>query len=38
MEAEHGKKRLENGISNLFLLIGMRYNPRDVARASTHQS
>lgn len=28
---------LGNGISNLFLLIGMGYNPREIAHASAHQ-
>jgi hypothetical protein len=32
------RQRLGNGISNLFLFIGMRYNPRDLARASAHES
>lgn len=30
-------QRLGNGISNLFLLIGMGYNPREIAHASAHQ-
>ena len=30
-------RRLGNGISNLFLLIGMGYNPREMAHASAHQ-
>jgi hypothetical protein len=30
-------QRLENGISNLFSLFGMGYNPREIAHASAHQ-
>jgi hypothetical protein len=30
-------QRLGNGISNLFLLVGMGYNPREIAHASAHQ-